>query len=804
MTQKFTQGAQNALINARSISSRLGHFYIGTEHILMGIMSSSDSIAAQMLSARGLDASTLEQKIRALSGQPSPQSSQPAADGTTLEITPLAIEIIENAVSLASPEPAATHHILMAIINADTCVAAKITEQLGLSLSGIKRDIEHFMHTSPNGIRKKASDSEHSDSNDISKYSRDLTDLASKGQLSPLIGRKAELDRVIRILCRKTKNNPCLIGDAGVGKTAIVEGLAEKISTSDIPDVLKGKRILSLDLGMMISGAKYRGEFEERLKYILTEATKDKSTLLFVDELHTVVGAGAAEGALDAANILKPALSRGEIQLIGATTVEEYRKNIERDPALERRFQTVNVSEPTRQETIDILRGIKSGYEKHHGIKITQEAIEAAADMSARYITDRHLPDKAIDILDEAASALRLDSSQRNSSPERLSAQLASAQKKKTQAILSGDISEAKKQSDIEKSLKKKISEMSQNGKRQRVPALRGEHIAQIITRLTGIPVSKIMKDDSQRLIELSHELSMTVIGQTEAINELSRAIRRGRTGLKDPSRPIGSFIFAGDTGVGKTHLCRALAQSLFGSERALIRIDMSEYMEKHSVSRLIGAPPGYVGHGDGGQLTERVRRTPYSIVLLDEIEKAHPDVLNILLQVLDDGILTDSCGRRVDFKNTVIIMTTNAGSNLSTAPALGFASNTNDTSSTKHRTMAQIKRTFPPEFINRVDNIIIFSPLSTSDLASIAALKLSSLSDRLKKMNITLTYDSSVCEYIADLAHTEGLGARPVARIITELVEDKISDLQLSDNLRPKCSIHVSVKNNTVSVDVI
>lgn len=797
MALKFTPKAQSILSKTSSLSLELGHTYIGTEHLLLAIIKTQGCIASEILRARGANEESISEKIKTLGGV---VSSDGLTDAT---LTPSLQAIINNASQKAllfSQKFVGSEHLLLSLVCEDSCVATRILESLGISSIGIKNDIEHFISSSP--VSEVAQyDDVYDEDQTLLKYGKDLTQLATNGLLEPVIGRTQETERLIRVLCRKSKNNPCLIGEPGVGKTAIVEGLADKISRGRVPELLLGKKIISVDLSRMISGAKYRGEFEERLKSLISEVESRDDIILFVDELHTIVGAGAAEGALDAANIIKPALSRGEIQIIGATTIDEYRKHIEKDAALERRFQAVTVSETNRGETLEILKGLRKRYEEHHKLKITDEALCAAIDMSVRYINDRFLPDKAIDVLDEAASALRLKEISRRKKSDSLELELKKVQKDKEAAAVSGDIELAKSLRERETELSGRLErERSKQQKKPRQSVLRATHIADTITRQTGIPVSKIMEEDSQRLLNLASELSAQIIGQDEAINQISRAIRRGRTGLKDPSRPIGSFIFAGATGVGKTQLCKALAVSLFGSEKSLIRIDMSEYMERHSVSKLIGSPPGYIGHGEGGILTEKVKRAPYSIILLDEIEKAHPDIFNILLQILDDGILTDSCGRKIDFKNTVIIMTSNIGARNVTKNALGFgATDSNDFSGEKSEIMAEIKRTFSPEFINRVDNIIVFRRLTVEDMTVITKNLLDSLVGQMKKMRIELEYNNSVCEYIAKISHAENLGARPIKRNITRFIEDKISEKLLTGELKSGGKLRLTVDGDNI-----
>ena len=796
MAVKFTPKAQSILSKINTVSQELGHSYIGTEHLLLSIIKTQGCIASEILKSRGADEDDIIQKINLL-------GVAGILDSTiNAEFTPSLKAIINNASQKASVfglRFVGSEHLLLSLVCEDSCVATRILESLGVSSIGIKNDIEHFISSAPSA--SSDSDDDIYETNEtLSQYGKDLTQLAANGKLEPVIGRTQETERLIRVLCRKSKNNPCLIGEPGVGKTAIVEGLAEKISRGRVPELLLGKKIISVDLSRMISGAKYRGEFEERLKALISEVESRDDIILFVDELHTIVGAGAAEGALDAANIIKPALSRGEIQMIGATTIEEYRKHIEKDAALERRFQAITVGETSRGETLEILKGLRKKYEEHHKLKISDEALCAAIDMSVRYINDRFLPDKAIDALDEAAAALRLKEISRKKKSDALELELKTIQKYKEAAAVSGDYEHAKFLRDKEVEIIKKLNGERQKQEKPRRSVLRATHIADTITRQTGIPVSKIMEKDSQRLLNLSSELSSQIIGQDEAISELSRAIRRGRTGLKDPSRPIGSFIFAGATGVGKTQLCKSLAVSLFGSEKSLIRIDMSEYMERHSVSKLIGSPPGYIGHGEGGILTEKVKRAPYSIILLDEIEKAHPDIFNILLQILDDGILTDSCGRKIDFKNTVIIMTSNIGARNITKNALGFGvSDTSDFSGEKSEIISEIKRTFSPEFINRVDNIIVFRRLTVEDMTGIAKNLLDGLVGQMKKMKIQLEYDDSVCEYIAKISHDENLGARPIKRNITRLIEDKISEKLLTGELKSGGKLRLTLEGDNI-----
>ena len=675
-----------------------------------------------------------------------------------------------------------TEHILCALLKEQGCKALEILDSIGADPSDIYAEL---------GNSKEAQEAVDGKASNLSSYGRDLTELASKGKLDPVIGRDKEIDRVIQILSRRTKNNPCLIGEPGVGKTAVAEGLALKIHSGDIPENLKGKIVFALDLASMIAGAKYRGEFEERLKNLMNEVVKRKNIILFIDELHTIVGAGASEGAVDAANILKPSLARGEIQVVGATTIDEYRKYIEKDAALERRFQSVTVGEPTEEEALLILKGLRDRYEAHHKVKIADDALNAAVKFSARYITDRYLPDKAIDLMDEAASRVRLKTLTPPISLKEIEDKLLSLKKEKEEAVKNQEFERAAQIRDEEKELAlsaeahRKAWQEKNKGDKKTVTE---NDIAEVVSEWMNIPVSKITESESEKLLKLEDTLHTRVIGQDDAVSAVARAIRRSRVGLKDPKRPIGSFLFMGPTGVGKTELSKALAESMFGSRDALIRVDMSEYMEKHSVSRLVGSPPGYVGYDDAGQLTEKVRRNPYSIILFDEIEKAHPDVFNIMLQILDDGILTDSHGKRVDFKNTVIIMTSNIGARAITEKqrSLGFA----DASVTferkqeeiKDKVMGELKGAFRPEFLNRIDDIIVFRQLSKEDILKIAELMLNDVKTRMADMEIGVSFTENAKNYLANAGYDEIYGARPLKRVIQTRVEDKIAEMLLSD----------------------
>ena len=804
MANKFTPKAQYALNAALSLASEMGHTYIGSEHILLGLLATPDCAAAKILKAKGANTDAIRNTIAEVTGIGTPSPVSPS------DMTPRTKKIIEGSLIESSKSLQSyigTEHLLLSLLSDKECIAVRIIESLGISASDLKNDVETYINSSPisSAPDKKqkaveAKERKHS----IKSFGRDLTRLAKDGRLDPIIGRDAETERVIQILSRRTKNNPCLIGEPGVGKTAVAEGLAQRIADGSVPETLRDKRIVSLDITSMIAGAKYRGEFEERLKSILEEARDDPNTIIFIDELHTIVGAGAAEGAVDAANIIKPALSRGELHVIGATTVKEYRKYIEKDAALERRFQSVSVGEPTPEQTVRILKGLRSKYEAHHKLTISDEAINAAVAMSVRYINDRFLPDKAIDLIDEAAAKLRLKMYSAPPEHRRMEEDLRRLESEKAEAITEQNFESAAALRDKEKVLLEKYENERREWESRRNAdhlTLRECDVADIVTDWTSIPVARLMESESERLSLLEEKLKERVIGQEKAIQAVSSAIRRGRLGLKDPDRPIGSFIFAGQTGVGKTELCRALALLLFGSERSMIRLDMSEYMEKHSVSKLIGSPPGYVGYDEGGLLTERIRRTPYSIVLFDEIEKAHSDVFGLLLQILDDGTLTDSQGRRVDFRNSIIIMTTNLGAKLfGETGAVGFsASREQDKSLSETRVNDALRRHFKPEFLNRIDEIVYFSPLGIDELKSIAALLLTEAADRIESSGIFIEFDESVSDLIASHGKNEEYGARPLKRAITQLIEAPFSDELLSGKIKKGDLVLAKVEDNKV-----
>ena len=796
MTNRFTQKAQNVLNLALRTASQMGHTYIGSEHLLLGLLAEGSGVAAHYLTERGADAEQIRKAVEQMAGigTPTPLSAS--------DMTPRTKNIIEASLYESQrhgQDYIGTEHLLLALLGEEDCVAVRILESIGVSVGDLRQDLLTFLGSASPDREQNAGGSRFSGAEGkgadgaptLKNFGRDLTALAKEGKIDPIIGRDSETERVIQILSRRTKNNPCLIGEPGVGKTAVVEGLAERIVAGNVPENLRGKTIVTLDIASMIAGAKYRGEFEERFKNVMEEVRKNPNIILFIDEIHTIIGAGAAEGAVDAANIIKPALARGEMQVIGATTISEYRKHIEKDAALERRFQSVMVGEPTREEAIQILHGLRDKYEAHHKLKISDEAIEAAVNLSSRYIADRFLPDKAIDLVDEAASRLRISAHTSPADLKETEEKLKSLAHEKEEAISAQDFERAAHLRDEEQKLKTDYDSRRAEWERARTDKdliVSASDIADIVTQWTGIPVNRLMEEESDKLLHLDELLKARVIGQDEAVTAVSRAIRRGRMGLKDPKRPVGSFIFMGPTGIGKTELAKALAEVMFGDRSAMIRLDMSEYMEKHSVSKLIGSPPGYVGYDEGGQLTEQIRRRPYSVVLFDEIEKAHPDVFNILLQVLEDGVLTDSQGRHVDFRNTILILTSNVGaSELAATKSLGFTSTDvakNDAEARKERMMSALKATFRPEFLNRIDDIIVFNSLGQSDIESIALLMLEEVVKRIEDLGIHISFDPSVPALLAKEGFDPTYGARPLRRAVVRLVEDAVSTEMLEGNI--------------------
>lgn len=801
MDSRFSDTSRKILRLSHDIAAEMGYNYVGTEHIIAGILKDAASEAAAAMEAQGVSYDSVVSKISeytAPSGKVNPNQALP--------ITPRTKAILEISFNEAKKEGALLiepEHIFVAIMREGQSVAAKILRELGMDFPTAAKYALGVSEGTAESTNAKGS------SKNLEKFATDLTRLAEEGKFDPIIGRDKEIERVIQILSRRTKNNPCLIGEPGVGKTAVAEGLASRIAEGRIPEILKGKRIYSLDLSGMIAGTKYRGEFEERIKAALDDVKKNKNIILFIDEVHTLVGAGAAEGAMDAANILKPLLARGELQLIGATTLDEYRKNIEKDAALERRFQPITVGEPTVEETIEILKGIREKYENHHKVTITDSAIESAAKLSDRYISDRFLPDKAIDLIDEAASKIRMKAFTAPPDIKDIEEKLGDISSRKRQAIEKQDFESAAKLRDEEESMRKCLadrkSEWEKTNSKEELCVTEGE-ICDVITDWTSIPVRKLAGEEQERLKNMEEIIHNRVVGQDEAVVAVSKAIRRGRTGLKDPKRPTGSFIFLGPTGVGKTELCKALAEAVFGDEDAVIRIDMSEYMDKHNVSRLVGSPPGFVGYEEGGQLTEKVRRKPYSVVLFDEIEKAHPDVFNILLQILEDGILTDSQGRRVDFKNTVVIMTSNVGARLITEKAkmsLGFGSAEAgadaDYEAIKTKVIGELKDVFRPELINRIDEIIVFRKLTAEEIKSIASIMLSSLKKRMAELGHNVEFTDALIEHLAEAGYDDVYGARPLRRAIQSEVEDFLADEILKGGLDGKDKVTVSYDGKIV-----
>ena len=807
MQGKFTNKAQEVLKRAQEAALKLGNKYVGTEHILLGLTLVSDSVAAKALESQGVTYHQVMDKIQSMTGGTS-------AYYIPADFTPRAKRVVESSVQEAfrmGTGYVGTEHILIALIRENDNIAVRIMVSLDLNLQRLYDDIMNMLgegedqNGSARGMNSQGEKQEKSATETLNNFSRDMTALAKKNKFDPIVGRDKEIERIVQILSRRTKNNPCLVGDPGVGKTAIVEGLAQKIAEGNVPDTLKNKRIVGLDLSAMVAGSKYRGEFEERMKKAMDEVKADGNIILFVDEIHTIIGAGAAEGAIDASNILKPALSRGEIQLIGATTLEEYRKHIEKDAAFERRFQPVKVEEPDEQAAVAMMKALRDKYEMHHKVTISDDAIEAAVKLSARYVSDRFLPDKAIDLIDEAASRLRLKTFSAPDNVAEMEEKLAEMEKEKEAAIKTEEFEKAaeiKRAQDALRAQWKEAKKEWENNHENQAQVVTREEVAEVVSVWTGVPLQSLQEEESQRLLHLEDTLHQRVIGQSEAVKALAKAIRRGRVGLKDPNRPIGSFLFLGPTGVGKTELSKALAEALFGDEDAMIRIDMSEYMEKHSVSRMVGSPPGYVGYEEGGQLSEKVRRNPYSVVLFDEIEKASPDVFNVLLQVLDDGHITDGQGRKVDFKNTVIIMTSNAGARSIVEPKrVGFTSMETEEQSyqnMKKNVMEEVRHIFKPEFLNRIDDMIVFHSLTQEDILEIVKLMTRTVSKRIKEnMDITVTFTDKALEKIAEEGYDKAFGARPLRRAIQSRIEDAFAEEYLMGNFKAGDKVSVGVKTN-------
>ena len=811
MQLQFTDSAKAALSHAEKTARKLQQGYVGTEHILIGLLKEGNGVAAKVLFQNGVDEKQVMDIVKDLItfdgavALKDKENYSPRAQKVLAEAHRLAERFHEKLIG--------TEHILMALIKEGENVAVRLLNTLGVSTQKVYIDVLISIGEDSSLYKEDLAKNRPGNKGGsmLSQFSRDLTAMAEEGSLDPVIGREDEIQRVIQILSRRTKNNPCLIGEPGVGKTAIVEGLALRIVSGDVPFTVKDKRVLTLDLSAMVAGSKYRGEFEERIKKVVKEVIDAGNIILFLDELHTIIGAGGAEGAIDASNILKPSLARGEIQLIGATTINEYRKYVEKDAALERRFQPVNVEEPDVEASIHILNGIRSKYEEHHHVEILPEAVEAAVKLSDRYINDRNLPDKAIDLIDEAAAAVRLSSAQTPARQQEMLAEIAEMDKEIENYVKADDYERVSELKRVQDALIKKYERLRKNNEQaeaKRRYVVGEEDIASVVSVWTKIPLEKIAEKESERLLKLEDELHKRVIGQEEAVTAVAKAMRRGRTGLKDPNRPIGSFLFLGPTGVGKTELCKALAEAMFGSENALIRVDMSEYMEGHSVSKMIGSPPGYVGFEEGGQLSEKVRRNPYSVVLFDEIEKAHPDVFNILLQVLDDGHITDSKGRKVSFKNTVLIMTSNAGAQRIVDPKnLGFTvdkSEKKDYDKMKSGVMEEVKKIFKPEFINRIDEIIVFHQLSKDNMKSIVSLLASNLSKRCEEqLQIKLKFSPALKEYLVEKHSDKKMGARPLKRAIQSLVEDALAEEILRGNVKPGDTVTAGIKDEKVTFHV-
>ena len=815
MRNKFTKQAQNALALAKAAAVDFELGYIGTEHLLLGLLSETEGTAGRVLEEFQVDGKKLVELIDKLvtpvdAGNVEVIDTQPVYSPRTQKV----LDSAEAEAQSTGCEKAGTEHLLLAMLRETDCVGTRLLYTMGVNIQKLYASVLGAMGYDNESIQEEfqaaramQQGQKGSVTPALDQYSRDLTQMAAEGRLDPVVGRDREITRLIQILSRRTKNNPCLVGEPGVGKTAIAEGLAQRIIAGIVPDTIRDKRLVVLDLSGMVAGSKYRGEFEERIRKVVDEVRENQGILLFIDELHTIIGAGGAEGALDASNILKPSLSRGELQIIGATTLEEYRKYIEKDAALERRFQPITVEEPSEEETYEILKGLRPYYERHHKVEILDEALEAAVKMSVRYINDRFLPDKAIDLIDEAASKVQLSGYQASTDSEELSREIQEILQEKEGAIKSGNLTLAKEYQQKQKEAEAKLEQLhakEEKKSRRRSGKVDEKAVASIVSDWTKIPVQRLTEGETRRLAQLEKELHKRVIGQEEAVHAVSQAVKRGRVGLKDPNRPIGSFLFLGPTGVGKTELSKALAQAVFGSEQAMIRVDMSEYMEKHSVSKLIGSPPGYVGYDEGGQLSEKVRRNPYSVILFDEIEKAHPDVFNILLQVLDDGHITDAHGRKVDFKQTIIIMTSNAGAQAIVEPKqLGFISTKDekkDYEKMKSGVMEEVRRLFKPEFLNRIDEIMVFHTLNKEEIRKIVTLLLKSLEERcMEQMDIRLNVTNSAVDYLAEAGFDAKYGARPLRRAIQSKIEDRLANELLEGKIKRGDQVQVQYRNKEI-----
>jgi ATP-dependent Clp protease ATP-binding subunit ClpC len=801
MFGRFTERAQQVLVLAQEEAKRLNHSFIGTEHLLLGLVREGSGIAARALQSMGVDLNRVRQEVE----QITPKGDK-AATQQGISYTPRAKRVVELAIEESQNlghNYVGTEHIMLGLIREGEGVAAQVLTNMGSDLKRARKEVIQLLGGEEGAVRSNGEDKSAPQTPTVDNFGRDLTKLAREGKLDPVIGREKEIERVIQVLSRRTKNNPCLIGEPGVGKTAVAEGLAQRITEGNVPEILRGKRVVTIELAAVVAGTKYRGEFEERLRKLMQELRQAGNVMVFIDELHTIIGAGAAEGAIDASNILKPALARGELQCIGATTLSEYRKHIEKDPALERRFQPITIGEPTKGESLAILKGLRDRYEAHHKVKITDEALESAVNLSDRYISDRFLPDKAIDLIDEAASRVRIRNYTAPPDLKEMEDKMENLRSEKEAAVRNQEFELAAKLRDQEHKFKETLEELKKVWEQKigtsDLALVTDEDVSYIVSSWTGIPVKKLAEEESERLLKLEAILHERVIGQDEAVRSVSRAIRRARAGLKDPKRPVGSFIFLGPTGVGKTELGRALAEALFGDERAMIRLDMSEYMEKHTAARLLGAPPGYVGYDEGGQLTEKVRRKPYSVILFDEMEKAHPDVFNVLLQILEDGRLTDGKGRTVDFRNSVVIMTSNVGATFLRKSALGFGAADEDDGyeKMKERIMDELKRTFRPEFLNRVDDAIVFHSLSREHIREIVDIMLDELNRRIVEYNLRVEVTDAAKERLVQEGFDPAFGARPLRRIIQKRLEDGISEEMLQGKVQPGNTVAVDVEND-------